>query len=74
MIVRFAKVTCDKCGTEHGFNPKWEDPFSSSFTKEDEGLRGWGVVKGKHLCRDCHSAYLRLKAEAEAELDARFGL
>ena len=74
MIVRYAKVACDKCGREHGFDPKREDPFSSSFTQEEEGLRGWGAVKGKHLCPDCHGAYRRLKAEAEAALDERFGL
>lgn len=74
MIVRYAKVVCDKCGREHPFDARHEDPFSSSFTQEEEGLRGWGAVKGKHLCPDCHEAYVRLRAEAEAELDARFGL
>lgn len=74
MIVRYAKIVCDKCGKEQSFDAKYEDPLSSSFTQEDEGLGGWGSVKGKHLCSDCYSAYKRFKAEALAEVDARFGL
>lgn len=74
MIERYARVTCDKCGKEHQFDPRFEDPFSNSFVQEEQGLRGWGKVKGRHLCEDCHAAYDAYRAELERMIDEKFGL
>ena len=72
--IRTAKLICDACGAEVEIDPAIDKPFRSSLTVSESNYRGWGEIKGKHLCESCYSEYTEMRAEQEAAIAKRFKL
>lgn len=72
--IRKALLFCDVCGFEKVVNPQIDDPFCSSYQKEECDIKEWMKVEENHLCPNCASVYSKKREEMQRELDRLAGI